>query len=125
VAAREALLDPAGRLASWVAAITVLLFLPATSVVSAYLAFLTRDMTNALVAKHVSIYWSIFWMLLAAHGCVSFANIGMELVSGWLNQHWRRWLTMYLVDQYLAKRTYYDIALAEDLDNPTSASRRT
>jgi vitamin B12/bleomycin/antimicrobial peptide transport system ATP-binding/permease protein len=107
-----------GAWSSWASAIAMLALFPANSALNVYVAFTTRDVTNALVAKHASIYWSLLWMLLAVHVCICLTGMSMELVSGWLKQHWRRWLTMYLVEQYLAKRTYYDIALAEDLDNP-------
>lgn len=98
--------------------IAVLAFLPIMSGLSAGLSFVTRDMTNALIAKHAAEYWRYFFLMVFATAGMSISLTGIMTLEGWLNQNWRRWLTMHLIDQYLAKRTYYDIALAEDLDNP-------
>ena len=99
-------------------AISIILALPILSATHALLTFVVRDMTNALIAKNVTLYWHLFWLFTLVTAVTSAVMIGMQVLEGWLNQNWRRWLTMHLVDQYLAKRTYYDIALVGDLDNP-------
>jgi putative ATP-binding cassette transporter len=35
-----------------------------------------------------------------------------------IETYWRRWLSIHLVDRYLRNRTYYDINIDQDIDNP-------
>ena len=96
----------------------VLLFVPLFGAVGVALTYVTKDMTNALIAKHAAAYWSYFGLLVICGVSMQTIQIGMTLLQSWMTLDWRKWLTTHLIDQYLAKRTYYDIALAEDLDNP-------
>jgi vitamin B12/bleomycin/antimicrobial peptide transport system ATP-binding/permease protein len=92
--------------------------IPVMGTLSVRLSFIYRDLTDALVAKHAAEYWRYFWFLLAVTTAQGVFNSVLGVAEGWMMQDWRRWLTTHLLDQYLARRTYYDIAQAEDLDNP-------
>ena len=92
--------------------------LPVAGAVGVHFSFVAKDLTNALIAKQSSAYGLLFWRFALLSAVLALVQVGMGFVEGWLQQNWRRWLTMHLVDQYLAKRTYYDIALLGDLDNP-------
>jgi vitamin B12/bleomycin/antimicrobial peptide transport system ATP-binding/permease protein len=82
------------------------------------LTYVVRDQTNALVAKDAGAFWSLL-ALATAYALARFAaNTLGSYTSTRLNLHWRRWLTTYLVDEYLARRTYYEIAADQKLDNP-------
>lgn len=103
---------------SWVAMGVLVMFAPAFSLLHAYSSFVLRDLTNLIVAKKVAAYWPKMWWYLTVMFAASFGAIVMMQIDSRLNLHWRKWLTTYLVDRYLAKRTYYDIAVTDDLDNP-------
>lgn len=109
------------RNAAWpsiAAAAAIVLSLPLSGLLSMLQTYLARDMTNALIAKHAALFWPLLSSFSVVLLSVGLTDVVAGLIGNWLNQHWRKWLTMHLVDQYLAKRTYYDIAVAEDLDNP-------
>jgi putative ATP-binding cassette transporter len=93
-------------------------FIPIDGALKVALSFATRNMTNALVGKQAALYWWYFSLLaLCGVGMWAVKSV-MGLLQNWMTLDWRKWLTTHLVDQYLARRTYYDIALREDLDNP-------
>jgi putative ATP-binding cassette transporter len=107
-----------GALGSWILLITLTLVAPGMSLLSAYNSVVLKNMTDAIVARHVPAYWSLLALFVGLQLVRSVATLSMGLMGSRLNLHWRQWLTTHLVEQYLAKRTYYDIAVAEDLDNP-------
>ena len=67
---------------------------------------------------HAAAYWPLFALVTALALLLSAFSIGMGYVDGRLDLHWRKWLTTYLVDRYLQRRTYYEITLDESIDNP-------
>ena len=98
--------------------IGLLVLVPVQSGIAVWIAILTRDMTNAIVAKERAGYTFLFWCTTGV-GMLSVVIImAMLFLSTWLSVDWRQWLTDYMVKRYLDKKTYYDIALREDLDNP-------
>lgn len=98
--------------------IGLLVLVPLQSGLMAWMTILTKDMTNAIVAKDHGHYAVLFWSTTGV-GLLSLGVvIGMLFLTTWLAVDWRQWLTDYMVDRYLDKKTYYDIALREDLDNP-------
>ncbi len=96
----------------------VLALAPAMTGLMAWTQILTKDMTNALVAKDHAHYTVFFMSTLGVGALYVVAELLMSYWSAVLNVEWRQWLTDYMVSRYLQKRTYYDIALSEDLDNP-------
>jgi putative ATP-binding cassette transporter len=98
------------------------LFLLATTPLLAFIGYkvaaLTAEMTNAIVAKNRDEYTKLFWMVTIASGGLWLTRTLLYYVANRLNVRWREWLTDWLVTRYLKNRTYYDIALKEDLDNP-------
>ena len=85
---------------------------------SGYISTMYADQTNALVDKKESVYWRI-WTQLFLIGLASWLVAQVQsYMSAWLNIDWRRWLTIHLTDAYLRQRTYYDIAVRKDIDNP-------
>lgn len=107
-----------GAWRSWAAFAFICALIVANVASGIEVSFLTRDLTNALVAKHQSAYWSLFAMMSGFTLIVSLVWVPMEFVDSRLTLHWRSWLTTYLVDRYLQRRTYYEITLDNSIDNP-------
>lgn len=103
---------------SWIVATALMALVFGLSLLTAYASEVLNSLTNAVVAHRVAAYWPLMWFFVALTVGQSVGKVVMNLMDGWLSLHWRKWLTTHLVDQYLAKRTYFDIAVAEDLDNP-------
>lgn len=84
----------------------------------AYSTELLKNLTNAIVDRRedafhgLLITYAIY--LIAVFLFYRITSFASEL----LRLHWRKWLTRYLVGRFLDRRTYYDIGLREDLDNP-------
>lgn len=91
---------------------------PLMAGLTAWTQVLTKDMTNALVAKERAQYTFLFMSTLGVGALTVAVVLLMFYLSTLINVEWRQWLTEYMVNRYMAKRTYYDIALCEDLDNP-------
>lgn len=103
---------------SWVAMGLLLALAPGFSLLGAYTSEVLKELTNVIIAKDAERYVPLLIGFLALTAGRSFATIAMNLLDTRIDVHWRQWLTGHLVDRYLGKRTYYDIALREDLDNP-------
>ncbi len=103
---------------SWLALATLLALTLSFSIGGAQMSNLSAAQTNALVAKQAHQYWSL-WLLFTGAGLIRFAaSIAQQYVGGRLNLHWRQWLTLHLVDRYLEHRTYYEITIDQQIDNP-------
>lgn len=107
-----------GAWISW----TVYIFLLATVLVSTatwvYSTELLKDLTNAIVDKREEHFRGLLTTYAAfLVGLFVFYEL-VSLISNVFRLHWRKWLTRYLVDRFLDRRTYYDIGLKGDLDNP-------
>lgn len=107
-----------GAFPSWCALAFLCASITLISYAGYYGSFYMKDMTDALIAGRRGVFWHNFLLFAAFTAAAAAGQPLMQTVDSWLNQHWRQWLTTMLVDRYLAKRTYYDIALCDDLDNP-------
>lgn len=103
---------------SWGILLLMVAIVPATSAMQFWLAKLSADVTNALVAKRVEVYTSLFWFVTAVGVAQLVVTQYLRYLDTLMQIHWRQWLTDWVLQRYLRARTYYDIALAEDLDNP-------
>lgn len=86
--------------------------------IGAWSSFVIKDQTDALVAKDMDTFWPLLGLscLLVVLRYVSTAV--QSYLDGLLNLHWRRWLTTYMVDLYLQRRTYFEITQNNLIDNP-------
>jgi putative ATP-binding cassette transporter len=98
--------------------IILLALVPIQNGLAVWIAILAKDVTNAIVAKERVHYTVLFWSMTGVGALSVAVIIAMLFLSSWLSVDWRQWLTDYMVTRYLDKKTYYDIALREDLDNP-------
>ena len=84
----------------------------------AYSTEVLKNLTNAIVDKEANLFWS----LLVVWGAILFGRnlllLLQVLVDELLMLDWRRWLTRHLMGRYLRRRTYYNIELRGDIDNP-------
>lgn len=103
---------------SWTTMLVLLVMAPGWTFVYAYMSSLAADLTNAIVAKQEPQYSQLFVSTTVLGVIVWLIQTMLGYFDSRLDIHWRKWLTDWLVDRYLARKTYYDIALAEDLDNP-------
>ncbi len=109
------------RRGAWVSWVTYA-FLLATVVVStaiwAYSTELLKDLTNSIIDKRQEDFRTLLVTYALYLVAVFVFFRAVSLTSNVFRLHWRKWLTRYLVDRFLDRRTYYDIGLKEDLDNP-------
>ena len=87
-------------------------------VIGAYATYLSRDITDALIGKHLPEFYRV--MLLAAGVTVvgMLARVFQEYLGGLLYIEWREWLTDYFVDRGFAHRAFYRMSLTGKVDNP-------
>jgi putative ATP-binding cassette transporter len=103
---------------SWALLIGVCALSTAFSVLGVFYNYAVKDQTNALVAKHVAAFWG-FLAVTAGFYFVRYLALALSMyVDARLTLHWRAWLTTYLIDQYLDRRTYFEIAGDSKIDNP-------
>ena len=107
-----------GAWGSWAVYALLLSTSVTTTVLWTWTTMVTADLTNAIVHRNHELAWSLVWLFGLAQGSVGIFLAISTLVGLRLELHWRRWLTGHMVSRYLNRRTYYDIALREDLDNP-------
>jgi ABC-type uncharacterized transport system fused permease/ATPase subunit len=88
------------------------------SVFGLFFNYAVKNQTNALVARHVTAFW---WLLALSSLYMFVRYLALSFssyVDARMNLHWRTWLTTRLVDQYLERRTYFEITGDTKLDNP-------
>jgi putative ATP-binding cassette transporter len=107
-----------GSWTSWSIYVLLIVLSVASTGAWAWSTKATADLTNAAVARNVGLTWAMLWGFGIAQIATYLLSAGSFFADSRLNLHWRSWLTRYLVERYLKRRTYYDIALREDLDNP-------
>jgi vitamin B12/bleomycin/antimicrobial peptide transport system ATP-binding/permease protein len=91
----------------------------AEAALGAKLSFVTRELNEALVERHVASYWHLL-IVSTLIGLVIGTGVLSQFVGfvyDWLALHWRSWLTTQLVRDYLRGRTYYRIEQDGDIDN--------
>lgn len=103
---------------AWLFSALLLALVPLYSVVGLRVTELQGGVANALLGRHEG----LFVHLLILTGLLAFARAATDVVQDLLGSRvlidWRRHLTTHLTDQYLARRTYYEILTTESVDNP-------
>lgn len=99
----------------WMA--TLLLFLIAIGFINIAISYSERAVFNSLEVKNAV----DFWRNLFIYAGVLVASVPVVGCFGWikmkLEMTWRRWLTTFIMDRYLAKRNFVRIR-AKDVANP-------
>jgi vitamin B12/bleomycin/antimicrobial peptide transport system ATP-binding/permease protein len=86
--------------------------------VGAYATYLNRDITNALVGKHLPQFYHVMLLAAAAAAVGVLANVFQVYLGSLLYIEWREWLTHYFVDQGFAHRAFYRMGVVGKVDNP-------
>jgi len=84
----------------------------------AYGSYLNRDSTNALVGKHLQLFYHLmlFWVGVTAATVV--AKVMGVYLGSLLYIEWREWLTHYFIHEGFAYRAFYRMGLVGTVDNP-------
>jgi vitamin B12/bleomycin/antimicrobial peptide transport system ATP-binding/permease protein len=86
--------------------------------IGAYATYLSRDITDALIGKHLSEFYRVMLLAAGAAAVGMLARVFQEYLGGLLYIEWREWLTDYFVDQGFAHRAFYRMGLSGKVDNP-------
>lgn len=101
------------KLLTWVALLSGL-----GIALGAYGSYLNRDSTNALVGKHLQLFYHLmlFWVGVTATGVLA-SVLGVYLGS-LLYIEWREWLTHHFILEGFTHRAFYRMGLIGTVDNP-------
>ncbi|WEK45155.1 MAG: ATP-binding cassette domain-containing protein [Candidatus Andeanibacterium colombiense] len=103
---------------SWVLMAFTILIGPLWAYYNYTVAQMTAQQANVLVAKDETQWSALFWLLVL----LQLGRWVYDQLLGLLNQlmqmQWYRWMTDWLVGRYLKNKTYYDISMKDDIDNP-------
>ncbi len=88
------------------------------SFMSVQSSYAMKHLTDAVIAKDSAAFRVQMLSYILLFGGAQLLPVIMSIIDTWLNRDWRVRLSARLVDQYLARRAYYDIALTNDIDNP-------
>jgi putative ATP-binding cassette transporter len=103
---------------AWLFSAVLLALVPLYSMMGLRVAELQGEVANALLGQHSG----LFVHLLVMTGVFALVRTGTEVIQQLLDARiivdWRRHLTTHLTDQYLSRRTYYEILTTEAVDNP-------
>src|SRR5579859_4091003 len=103
---------------AWLFSVLLFASAPLVSFMGLRVVQLQGDVANALLGRNSN----LFGHLLVMTGLFALARTGLNFTQQLLESQvlvdWRRHLTTYLTDQYLARRTYFEILTTESVDNP-------
>jgi len=103
---------------SWVLMAFTILIGPLWAYYSYTVAQITAEQANVLVAKDQTQWSALFWLLVLLRlGQWVYDQI-VGLLTTLMQMQWYRWMTDWLVGRYLKNKTYYDISMKDDIDNP-------
>jgi putative ATP-binding cassette transporter len=103
---------------SWVLMIFGILAGPAWAYYNFQVAQFTADQANWLVGKDEAQFLSVFWLIFFLALGKWFYDEILQLLTMLMHMQWYRWMTDWMVTRYLGNKTYYDIGLKDDIDNP-------
>jgi vitamin B12/bleomycin/antimicrobial peptide transport system ATP-binding/permease protein len=84
----------------------------------AYGTYLNRDSTNALVGKHLPLFYHLMLIWAALTAATVLTRVFGLYLFQYLQIEWRQWLTHYFTDAGLAYRAFYRMSLVSKVDNP-------
>lgn len=106
------------RWRQWVLLATVLLLSVAVTGINVGFSYIGNFFTNALVQKNQA----LAYLFVGVYGAGFLLGIPIVALYGYvqsyLGLHWRDWLTRDFLGNYFRGRTYYDIEMQAEIDNP-------
>jgi putative ATP-binding cassette transporter len=107
-----------GAYKSWLTLLTLLATVAIYSVAGAWITWLTKDQTDALIAGNAARFWPLLG-ITAALTALRFGISALQtLIDGSLDLHWHRWLGQHVLSRYFERRHYYKIATDSIVENP-------
>lgn len=103
---------------SWVLMLFTILSGPIWAFYNYTVAQLMAEQANTLVSKGESEWYAYFWMLLLLAVGKWLYDLILSLLNMLMKMQWYRWMTEWVVHRYLQNKTYYDISMKGDIDNP-------
>lgn len=103
---------------AWIGLALLLMQGVALSYLAVRAAALLKQTTDTLLARDVAAFEAALAAYLLLYTVQHLLPQIRFVLDALVEADWRRWLTRHVVDQYLARRAYYDIGLRDDLDNP-------
>lgn len=103
---------------SWVLMAFTILMGPAWAYYNYRVAQITAEQANALVGKDAAQWHALFWMIFLLGAGQWLYQVIINLLNMLMQMQWYRWMTEWMVTRYLNNKTYYDIAMKDDIDNP-------
>ncbi|MDW2980766.1 MAG: ATP-binding cassette domain-containing protein [Rhodanobacter sp.] len=103
---------------SWVLLSFGILVSPAWAYYNYRVAQITAEQANQLVERNAEQWHAIFWLLFFLGLGRWLYDVVLNLLEKLMHMQWFRWMSEWMVHRYLADKTYYDIAMKEDIDNP-------
>ena len=103
---------------SWVLMVFTVAIGPVWAYYNFRVAELTSTQANALVGKDETQWKWLFWLLFLLQFGRWIYNALLGALTYLLQVHWYRWMTDWMVGRYLRNKTYYDISMKTDVDNP-------
>ncbi len=88
------------------------------ALVQGVLTTTTATQSNALVSRDTSTFWTSSLFIIALMAGSAIVGWISNVAGAYVRIDWRRFLTTHLVSRYLEQRTYYDITIDGDIDNP-------
>jgi putative ATP-binding cassette transporter len=86
--------------------------------IGAYATYLSRDITDALIGKHLTEFYRVMLLAAGAAAVGMLARVFQQYLGGILYIEWREWLTNYFVDRGFAHRAFYRMGRSGKVDNP-------
>ena len=106
------------RWQQWVLLATVLLLSIAVTGINVGFSYIGNFFTNALVRKNQALAY-LFVGVYFAGFLIAIPIVALYgYVERYLGLHWRDWLTRDFLGKYFQGRTYYDIEMQGEIDNP-------
>ncbi|MEJ0037881.1 MAG: ATP-binding cassette domain-containing protein [Gammaproteobacteria bacterium] len=103
---------------SWVLMAFGILIGPAWAYYNFWVAQVNAEQANSLVVRDSERWHYIFWLMFAlGAGRWVYEQI-LNLLNTLMRMQWYRWMSEWMVTRYLSNKTYYDIAMRDDIDNP-------
>ena len=84
----------------------------------AYSSYLNRDSTNALVGKHLPLFYHLMIWWVAVTALTVFVRVVGLYAGGLLYIEWREWMTHHFIDAGFAYRAFYRMGVLGKVDNP-------
>ena len=106
-----------GGAGSWATLLFLLATVAAYSVCGAWITGLTRDQTNALVARDPATFWRLLGLVALLTGMRYLISTVQTVVDSCLDLHWHQWLGQHFLTRYFNRRAYYTITVSRSVDN--------